>query len=337
MAPGYEGVRAVLERVVGPGAGDGASVAAFVDGRPVVDLWAGTVGERALVHTFSAIKPLAATCVLLLAERGQVALDAPATRWWPEVGAAGKDGLLVGHLLAHQGGLVTVPGTAADLLDQPATAAALAAARPDWAPGRAHGEHALTYGNLLAELIRRVDGRSLGRYLAEELAGPLGLDLYVGVPAPELPRVVDVVAAPGWWEAQRGEPGTLRSAALGAGVDAGLVNSEAWRTGEVPAVNGHATARALASFYLAVLDGRVPTTVTTAAASGPDLVLGRDVTWTLGSLQLDAVEIGMGGAGGIYAGVRPAIGLAWAFLTTVMGGIERAEEVERALLAAIGR
>jgi CubicO group peptidase (beta-lactamase class C family) len=336
-APGYEGVRAALGGVVGPGAGDGAAVAAFVDGHPVVDLWAGAVPEQGLVHTFSAIKPLAATCVLLLAERGHVGLDDPVTRWWPEVGAAGKGGLHVGHLLAHQAGLVTVPGTAADLLDQPATAAALAAAHPDWPPGQAHGEHALTYGNLLGQLVRRVDGRSLGRYLAEEVAGPLGLDLCVGVPAADLGRVIDVVAGPGWWEALRGEPGTLRAAAFGTGIDAALVNSEAWRRGEVPAVNGHATARGLAAFYVAVLEGRVPGAVTTAATSGPDLVLGRDVTWTLGSLQLDAVEIGMGGAGGIYAGVRPAIGLAWAFLTTVMGGIERAEEVERALLAAVGR
>jgi CubicO group peptidase (beta-lactamase class C family) len=293
--------------------------------------------EDGLVHTFSAIKPLAAACVLLLVERGHVALGDPVTRWWPEIGAAGKDGLLVAHLLAHQAGLVTVPRTAAELLDHEATAAALAAAGPDWVPGHAHGEHALTYGNLLGELVGRVDGRSLGRYLAEELAGPLELDLHVGVPAPDLARVVDVVAAPGWWEAQRGEPGTLRSAAFGTGIDAALLNSEAWRTGEVPAVNGHATARGLASFYVAVLDGRLPATVTAAAASGPDLVLGRDVTWTLGSLQLDAVEIGMGGAGGIYAGVRPVIGLAWAFLTTTMAGIERAEDVERALLAAISR
>ena len=241
-------------------------------------------------------------------------------RWWPELGAAGKGGIVVAHLLAHQAGLATVPGPVAGLLDHDGTATALAAAPPDWVPGQAHGEHALTYGNLLGELVRRVDGRSLGRFVADELAGPLGLDIHVGVPAADLARVVDIVGAtPAWWAERRGEPGSLRWAALGAGVDGELINSTAWRTGEVPAVNGHATARALAAFYVAVLDGRIPATVAQPAMSGPDLVLGTDVTWTLGSLQVDDVELGMGGAGGNYAGARPALGLAWAFLTTRMG------------------
>jgi len=323
-----------LARAVGPVDGDGAAVAAIVHGRPVVDLWAGAVPERGLLHTFSAIKPLAATCVLVLVERGGLGLDDPVARWWPEFAAAGKRDARVRHLLAHQAGVVRVPGPVGGLLDPAASAIALAAAAPDWEPGRAHGEHALTYGNLLGELVRRVDGRSLGRFLAEEVAGPLGLDLHVGVPAGELSRVVDVVGAtPEWWSEVRGRPGTLRWDALGSGVDGELVNSVAWRVGEVPAVNGHATARALAAFYGAVLDGRLPATVTEVAATGPDLVLGTDVQWTLGSLQVDAVELGMGGAGGHYAGARPALGLAWAFLTTRMGGIERAEAVEQALLA----
>jgi CubicO group peptidase (beta-lactamase class C family) len=338
VAPGFEGVRAALGRTVGLAEGDGAAVAAFVHGRPVVDLWAGAVPERGLVHTFSAVKPFAATSVLLLVERGHLRLDDPVVRWWPELGAAGKDGIVVAHLLAHQAGLATVPGPVAGLLDHAATATALAAATPDWVPGRAHGEHALTYGNLLNELVGRVDGRSLGRLLAEELAGPLGLDVHVGVPAADVGRVVDVVGAtPVWWAERRGEPGSLRWRALGAGVDGELINSAAWRTGAVPAMNGHATARALAAFYVAVLDGRIPATVAQAAMSGPDLVLGTDVTWTLGSLQLDDVELGMGGAGGNYAGARPALGLAWAFITTRMGTSERAESVERALLEAITR
>jgi CubicO group peptidase (beta-lactamase class C family) len=124
VAPGFEGVPAALGRAVGPTPGDGAAVAAFVRGRPVVDLRAGAVPERGLLHTFSAIKPLAAVCVLLLADRGRLDLADPAIRWWPELGAAGKDDLVVAHLLAHQAGLATVPGTAADLLDGPATAAA---------------------------------------------------------------------------------------------------------------------------------------------------------------------------------------------------------------------
>jgi CubicO group peptidase (beta-lactamase class C family) len=323
---------------VGEEPGDGAAVAAFVGGRPVVDLWAGAVADHGLVHTWSTIKPLAATSVLLLVERGELALDQPVASVWPAFAAAGKGDTTIGHLVAHQAGLVTVPGgSVAGLLDTETSGAALAAATPDWPAGRAHGEHALTYGNLLGEVVRRVDGRSLGRYLSEEVAGPLGLDLHIGVAAADLPRVVDLVGVtPTWWTAMRGEAGTVRAAAFGDGVDGALVNSRAWRTGEVPAVNGHATARALAAFYVAVLDGRVPAAARAPAMSGPDLVIGADLTWTFGSLQLDDIELGMGGAGGSYAGTRPSLGLAWAFLTTRMGTIDRAEAVERALLGAIG-
>jgi CubicO group peptidase (beta-lactamase class C family) len=221
VAPGYEGVRAALERVVGPG--EGAVVAAVVEGRPVVDLWAGTVPERGLVHTFSAIKPLAATCVLLLVERGHLALDDPVVRWWPEIGAAGKGDLRVAHLLAHQAGLVTVPAAAADLLDGEATAAALAAAVPDWPPGQAHGEHALTYGNLLGELVRRVDGRSLGRFLADELAGPSRSTstsaypsrIWVGWSMPSGPH-------------RRGGPGSGASRARCAGRPSATASTAGW-------------------------------------------------------------------------------------------------------------
>lgn len=338
VADGYEPVRAAVADVVSDIHGDGVAVAAFVRGRPVVDVWAGAVPERGLVHTWSAIKPLAATCVLLLVERGVVSLHQPVASIWPELAAAGKGSTTVAHLLAHQAGIVAVPGGwVPSLLDVEAAGATLAAAPPDWPAGQAHGEHALTYGTLLGEVVRRVDGRSIGRFLAEELAGPLGLDLHVGVPEGDLARVADLVGVtPAWWSAMRSIPGTLRTAAFGDGVDGALINGAAWRTGEVPAVNGHATARALAAFYVAVLDGRVPATVAQPAMSGPDLVMERDITWTLGSLQVDGVELGMGGAGGSYAGSRPALGLAWAFLTTRMGTIERAEVVERALLAAIG-
>ena len=158
--------------VVGPG--DGAAVAAIVGGRPVVDLWAGAVAERGLVHTFSAMKPLAATCVLLLVERGRVALDEPGRAVVARVRAPRARATTRGppRWPTRRGGGRAGAG-------QPACSTArrrsvaLAAAPPDWPPGRAHGEHALTYGNLLGEVVRRVDGRSLGRFLAEEVAGPL--------------------------------------------------------------------------------------------------------------------------------------------------------------------
>ncbi len=244
----------------------------------------------------------------------------------------------MGHVLGHQAGLSTVPppGTAVSLLDWDATCAALASSSPAWAPGRAHGEHAYTYGHLVGEVVRRVDGRPLGRFVAEELAGPLGLDIHIGVLAGDLDRVVDLVGVtPEWRASVGGEPGSLRAAAMATGIDAEVVNGTPWRIGAVPAVNGHASARGLAAFYAALLDGRLPSGMAEPAAGGPDLVLGRDVTWTFGSLQLDDVEIGMGGLGGSYAGARPALGLAWAFLTNSMGTFERVEDVERALLGCL--
>ncbi len=157
----------------------------------------------------------------------------------------------------------------------------------------------------------------------------------VGLALPDHARVADLEGVtPDWW-AGGAQPGSLRARALGTGVDADLVNGAAWRAGEVPAVTGHATARALAGFWAAVLDGRLPRDVLTPSVTGVDLFLDATVTWTRGGAQVDGDDIGMGGAGGSWAAARPALGLAWAFLPTVMGGHDRAGAVEAALLRCI--
>lgn len=334
-ARGFDAVRAAAARVLADGGG--FALAASVHGRPVVDLWSGSIGRDGLVHTWSVIKPVTGTCLLLLVERGALRLDDPVGGIWPELSAGP---LTVADVLTHAAGLVTVPGgDVANLVDRAATVSALERATPDWRPGGHVGEHAMTFGHLVGELVRRVDGRGLGRFLADELAGPHGLDLHVGLAGGDLARVGDLRLPPGWWAETAGPPGRLRHRAIGAGVDAGLVNSATWRRAEIGAVNGHATARALARFYALVLDGTLPASIAEPGRSGDDLVLGRPVTWTLAGGQIAGtgadVDLGMGGVGGSYAGARPAHGLAWAFLTTSMGGFERTDSLEAAVLACI--
>lgn len=333
-------MRTALVRIVDAQEAGGATVAAFVDGRPVVDLWGGDLHERSLVHTWSAVKPVAGSCLLHLVGQGRIGLDDPVAEVWAEL-TAGADGhLRVRHLLSHAAGLVSLPppGTGPSLLDWPATVAALAAAEPDWPPGQAVGEHILTYGHVVGEVVRRVDGRSLGRYLAEELAGPLGLDLHVGVATADLDRVAGTVGlTSGWWDDLRGPSGTLRHRAFGDAVDTDLVNSAAWRVGEVPAVNGHATARGLAGFYRTLLANGLPAGVDQVGAMGIDLVLGEPATWTLAGGRIEGPDVGMGGVGGQWAAAQFHIGLAWAFLTNTMGGWQRAQAMEDALLACVER
>jgi CubicO group peptidase (beta-lactamase class C family) len=322
VSTGYEPVAEALA-----GCGAGVAVAAFVGRRLVVDVWSGDLADDSLVCTWSAIKPATGACLLLLVDRGRLALDDPVVSTWPEVG----DGrLLIRHLLTHTAGRVTVPDV--PLVDWDRSVAALASMEPDWPPGDVVCEHAQTFGHLVGEVARRVDGRSLGRLMADEFAGPLGLDVHIGVRDGDLARVADTVGLDrAWWAATRGEPGSVRHRAMGPWVD---VNERAWRQAEVPAVNGHATARGLASFWQAFLDRRLPAGIGQPAVTGHDRFVDEEVTWTLAGGRVDGPDVGMGGLGGQWAAARPSIGLAWAFLTTRVGDHQRAQRIEDALVAA---
>jgi CubicO group peptidase (beta-lactamase class C family) len=323
VAAGYETVRQAVA-----GCGPGVAVAALVEGRRVVDVWTDDLSEGSLLCTWSAVKPVTGACLLTLVERGRIGLDDPVVSVWPELA---DDRLLVRHLLTHTAGRVTVP--AVPLMDWDQSVAALAAQPPDWAPGRAVCEHAQTFGHLVGEVVRRVDRRSLGRFLREELAGPLGLDIHIGLGPAELARARDTMGLDqAWWSAARGEPGSARYRAMGPWVE---VNDPTWRRAEIPAVNGFATARGLASFWLAFLDGRLPTGVGQPGVSGHDLFVDDDVTWTLAGGRLDGPDVGMGGLGGQWAAARPSLKLAWAFLTNRMGDHDRAQRVEDALVAVL--
>jgi CubicO group peptidase (beta-lactamase class C family) len=304
------------------------AVAAFVNGRLVVDLCSDDLSPNCLLCTWSAIKPVAGSCLLLLVERGLISLDDPVGAVWPQLA---DDRLLVRHLLSHTAGRVSVPEV--PLTDWLRSTAALATMVPDWPAGEVLCEHALTFGHLVGEVVRRVDGRSLGRLLAEELAGPLDLDIYIGVPTPELDRVADTIGLDAaWWQSAAGAPGSIRCRALGPWVD---VNEREWREAEIPAVNGHATARGLAAFWQAFLDGRLPDGVGRPAVTGHDLFVDETVTWTLAGGRIDGPDTGMGGLGGQWAGARPSLGLAWAFLTSHVGDHARAQRVEDAIVNSV--
>src|ERR1700761_8930325 len=148
----------------------GGSVAVFVDGEPVVDVWGGfadagrtTAWQRdTITNVWSVTKTMTALCALILADRGQLDLDAPVARYWPEFAAAGKDAVLVRHVLSHTAGLPDWDGPIDELYDWPAATARLAAQAPQWEPGTEAGYHSVTQGFLIGEVIRRIDGRSVG-------------------------------------------------------------------------------------------------------------------------------------------------------------------------------
>ncbi len=203
VEPGFERVREAFAANFEHGGDVGAALCVYRHGRKVADLRGGLAdagtgrpwAPDTLQLVYSATKAATATCAHLLAQRGELDLDQPAASYWPEFAAAGKAGIPVRWLLSHRAGLPVIdhPIPLADLLAWDPMAAALAAQRPVWEPGTAHGYHGRTYGWLVGEVIRRVSGRSVGTFFAEEIAGPAGLDFFIGLPAAERGRVSQMV------------------------------------------------------------------------------------------------------------------------------------------------
>ena len=199
VAPDLEPVRDAFAEVLRTDP-VGAALAVDLDGELVVDLWGGrcdAAGDLSwerdtLVHAYSVSKPFAAIALLLLVDRRLLGLDEPVAAYWPEFGAGGKADIPVRRLLTHQAGLEILPGPQPPevLLDWERFCAALAAARPSWEPGTRHGEHALTFGHLVGEVARRVDGRTVGGLLREELPWP---EFRIGLTGAEQERCADVV------------------------------------------------------------------------------------------------------------------------------------------------
>jgi CubicO group peptidase (beta-lactamase class C family) len=350
--PQFAPVREAFAGLLADGQETGAALSIVHDGRLVVDLrggWRDAARRRSwlpqtLVNTFSVGKPLAALGVLLLVERGRIGLDDAVARQWPEFAAEDKSATTVRQALSHTAGLPVfpIPRGPQAYADWDLLAADLAASAPLWTPGTAAAEHALTYGHLVGELVRRVDGRPLGRFVADELAGPWALDLAFGLGPAARRRTAELeYADPDWPHAMLGEPGSLRARALGnpAGcLDLAVLNGDAWRAAEVPAVNLHATATALVGLYAnllaggaGLLDPGLVRELTATQFDGPDLLLERRVQWTLGMQGDDDGTWGMGGIGGSVGYADPAHGYAFAYVTRRLGDHRRADILVDAL------
>ena len=273
--PAFEGVRQAFEaNFLTPGE-VGAAVAVVVDGRLVVELWGGHADQArtrawerdTLVNVYSTTKGMAALCAQRLVDAGALDLDAPVARYWPEFAAADKGDIPVRWLLSHRAGLAAVrdplPGEA--LYDWDAMCRALAAETPWWTPGERHGYHAVTFGWLVGEVVRRIDGRSLGRYFREEVAGPLGAEFHIGLPDALHARVAEMGPIPLPEPGAESESLTALMLSDPQGVAARAFlnppsmalgpNVPEWRRAEIPGANGHATARGIARIYGALARG----------------------------------------------------------------------------------
>ncbi|MCF4136668.1 beta-lactamase family protein [Streptomyces sp. Tue 6430] len=242
----------------------GAAVTVTVGGETVADLWGGWA-DRArtrawerdtLVNVWSTSKGPTALCAHVLADRGLLDLDAPVAAYWPEFAAAGKEGVLVRHLLSHRAGLAGLrePHTLEQLYDWELTTARLAAAEPWWEPGTRSGYHPLTYGFLVGEVVRRVSGLLPGAFLEREVTGPLGIDFTIGLPEEETGRVAELVHPPAASGSEQAAllsrlPPVAVAALTNPPTGAAEANTPAWRAAEIPAANGHGTARAVAALY----------------------------------------------------------------------------------------
>jgi CubicO group peptidase (beta-lactamase class C family) len=333
----------------------GAAVAIVIDGRPVVDLWAGWMDQDrrrpwrrdTLVDVFSVGKAMAALCVLILVERGQVDLEAPVSRYWPEFAAAEKGDVTVRMVLAHRAG---VPGIRRSLPERAAydwdlMAAALAREEPWWEPGTKHGYHVNTFGFLAGEVVRRVAGESIGAFFRREVAGRLDADFHFGLGAEHDGRTAEYLfggeSPPLAEDVEQTPPSDddpERNFLLGrvylnppALSGLGTVNTRRWRAAEIPSANGHATARGVARIYSTLACGggagvRLlhPETIEQAireASWGPDFVLGRLSRFGLG-FQLTQPERRLGpnprsfghfGFGGSLGFADPDARLAFAY------------------------
>ncbi|MEV7081569.1 serine hydrolase domain-containing protein [Streptomyces sp. NPDC093516] len=381
VAEGFEPVREAFARNFDALGERGAAVAVLRDGRPVVDLWAGTKDvdgtapwERGTAQVVrSATKGVAAAVLLLLRQRGLLDLDAPVGHYWPEFKARGKERVLVRHVLNHRAGLPVLdrPLTPEEALDPLRGPEAVAAQTPVWEPGTDHGYHALTYGWLVDELVRRVTGQGTGEWLAAQVTGPLGIDLWLGLPAAEAGRTGRVGRVEGpepagglrarpkrsVTEAYQ-DPESLTRRAFAAITPFPEQNDPAYLAAALPATNAVATAEGLARFYAALIgdtDGAArlftPETVELARAeesAGPDRVLVVGTRFGLGYMLhgtaspfLAPGSFGHPGRGGALGFADPETGIAFGYVTNgfrkTVTADPRAQALVRAVRDVLGR
>ncbi len=339
-APRFESVRRAFEANFAGGIEVGAAVAVWVDGELVVNLWGGHSDSRrrrpwredTLASIFSGSKGLTSTCLHLLADRGEIDLDAPVARYWPEFGQAGKERITVAEVLSHRSGVIGPRDRMhwGDVAEWDLVCERLAAAEPWWRPGTAQGYHVVSFGFILGEVVRRVTGRTLGEYLRTEIAEPMGVDVHIGLPRAQhhrcaeminKPHIRDVLAeggAPERPESIAEHPMAALAVAMGFAPDDELGSNDLtrWRSCEFPGTNAHVSALGLATFYNGLAQEKLLSREQMERARvcrggfDADLVLGPRVAdhgWGLGyMLNQRGVagpnpgSFGHGGSGGSY-------------------------------------
>jgi CubicO group peptidase (beta-lactamase class C family) len=373
VSPGFETVFEQFERNLSDRGDHGAAFAVYLDGRLLIDFWGGLADLQhrrpwchdTLAGIFSGTKGLVASCLLLLIERQAIDLDTPVCAYWPEFAAHGKKDILVRHIVSHQAGLpgLITPVSFRDATDYVRMAALLADQPPIALPGARLYYHALTFGWLCGELIRRVDGRSVGRFFDQEIARPLGLDAWIGLPAEHENRVALLEPSSGFGTQKRdraaapdhdpiawsiwGNPERFGTEHLPA-------NRRRWRAAEVPASNGVASARSLARLYgclarggeidgVRVLNADTVTMGSTRLAHAVEPYLGEPIAFGVGfelqteTLPFGPVTIAYGhrGSGGSVHGVWPEHKLGFSYITNTLRETEGPDPRAAALLASL--
>jgi len=381
-APGFESISEAFAQHLGDGIGQGAAMAAYLHGRLVIDVWGGEArpGERwaedTVVPVFSTSKGAVALVVQLLGDRGALAVDRPVATYWPEFGVNGKSTITLEHVLTHTAGLPTVPDYQ-DILshDSPEgwdrreeIISRLATATPEWEPGSRPGYHAITFGWLVGEVVRRVTGRPIGEVFATEIAQPLGMDAWLGRPDEIVDRVGHLIAPlppsnPDEVEllARVLSPDTVTGRALMVGPSGGLdhvadvANSRLFQQAEIPAANLITDARSIARMYAMLeaggsLDGvRIVSEASTAEhtrvrVEGHDEVLMKERRYARGyMLQAEPIgrfgpnpdAFGHPGMGGSVGFADPRAGVSFAYVMTQMVPALDTDERSRALVDAV--
>ncbi len=263
------GIKEVMSANLDSGADVGASFCVTQGGETIVDIWGGHADaaktkpwvKDTIVNVYSTTKTMTALTALLVADRGQLDFDAPVAKYWPEFAANGKERVKVSHLMSRSAGLSgwkeTI--TTADLYDWDKCVSLLAAQAPFWEPGTASGYHGLTQGYLVGEVIRRITGKSVGAVFREEIAGPLGADFHIGLPASQDDRVAELIPpAPGTGMGEApGQTPLQANMATNPGVDVSETKTRAWRGAEIPAAGGTGNARAVAEIHTILANGGV--------------------------------------------------------------------------------
>jgi len=319
----------------------GASVAVFVNGRPVVDVWGGYADAQrtapwqrdTITNVWSVSKLMGVLCTLMLADRGELDLDAPVARYWPEFAAAGKERVLVRHVLGHTAGLPDWDPSieVEDFYDWEHATSLLAAQAPRWEPGTAAGYHSITQGFLVGEVVRRVTGRTVGDYFAAEVAGPLGADFYLKLPSEQDSRVSPTVPPAGQTEefvATAPGRNAQRAPTDRAGLTIRHGNSTAWRRSQIPAASGYGNARSVALVQSVMACGGMVQGVRLLSPEGcaraweeqfrgEDRIIGMSMRYSMG-YGVFGNNYGWGGWGGSMLILEPESHMAVAYVTNQM-------------------